>query len=284
MGSFTGNLVCTLTLNVSTCVGGQACGFFSQEIVQSHAHVGWNQELWLLFILLCAYSLLSTAFLPQPFLFISLLPLPLSPPPFFPSPLPSLLIFSSFLSLPFPHSSPVLFPSPPSRSFPSPPPSFLLFSSLSSPPFTILLPPLFPFSSSFFSLCPSPSLTPTTNQNVGYQTSLNRQRGRPVAWGFWLANTYVEILLPPLYKHTTVELYYTTKLMKGTEVPNPRCRSACDCTCVLTRKSITVSWLSQACHAHCFVPAHAIWCKVQVSDALSQAISHYLILLLPYVS
>ena len=23
--------------------------------------------------------------------------------------------------------------------------------------------------------------------------------------------------------------------MKGTEVPNPRCSSACDCTCVLTR-------------------------------------------------
>ena len=24
-------------------------------------------------------------------------------------------------------------------------------------------------------------------------------------------------------------------LMKGTEVPNPRCSSVCDCTCVLTR-------------------------------------------------
>ena len=32
-----------------------------------------------------------------------------------------------------------------------------------------------------------------------------------------------------------------TGKIKGTEVPNPRRSSACDCTCVLTRKSMTVS-------------------------------------------
>lgn len=28
-------------------------------------------------------------------------------------------------------------------------------------------------------------------RNVGRQTSANRQSGRPVAWGYWLANTLV---------------------------------------------------------------------------------------------
>ena len=58
--------------------------------------------------------------------------------------------------------------------------------------------------------------------------------------------------------------------MKATEVPNPRCSSACDCTCVLTRNQ-SLSRDSHACHAHCFVPAQ---CKVRsrVSDALSQAL------------
>ena len=31
------------------------------------------------------------------------------------------------------------------------------------------------------------------------------------------------------------QLWSNTKIMKGTEVPNPRRSSACDCTCVLTR-------------------------------------------------
>ena len=31
----------------------------------------------------------------------------------------------------------------------------------------------------------------TKARNVGRQTSINRQSGRPVAWGYWLANTYV---------------------------------------------------------------------------------------------
>ena len=81
-------------------------------------------------------------------------------------------------------------------------------------PFSLLSPPLLlpPHSLSLFFLffflplplssppsVPPPSLTPTTIQSVGKQTSLNRQSGRPVAWGFWLANTYVEILLRPLY-------------------------------------------------------------------------------------
>ena len=44
--------------------------------------------------------------------------------------------------------------------------------------------------------------------------------------------------------------------MKGTEVPNPRRSSACDRTCVLTRNR-SLSRDSHACHAHCFVPAHA---------------------------
>ena len=30
-------------------------------------------------------------------------------------------------------------------------------------------------------------------------------------------------------------IIYLQFAMKGTEVPNPRCSSACDCTCVLTR-------------------------------------------------
>ena len=47
--------------------------------------------------------------------------------------------------------------------------------------------------------------------------------------------------------------------MKGTEVPNPRRSSACDCTCVLTR-SITVLWLSHTCHAHSvlFLPVQSL--------------------------
>ena len=55
--------------------------------------------------------------------------------------------------------------------------------------------------------------------------------------------------------------------LKGTEVPNPQRSSACNCTCVLTRKSITVSCLP--CTLFCSCP-----CKVhsQVSDALSQAL------------
>ena len=54
--------------------------------------------------------------------------------------------------------------------------------------------------------------------------------------------------------------------MKGTEVPNPRRSSACDCTCVLTRIDhclVTLSCLPCAC-----------LCKVcsRISDALSQAL------------
>ena len=54
--------------------------------------------------------------------------------------------------------------------------------------------------------------------------------------------------------------------MKGTEVPNPRRSSACDCTCVLTRidhRLVTLSCLPCAC-----------LCKVcsQISDTLSQAL------------
>ena len=41
--------------------------------------------------------------------------------------------------------------------------------------------------------------------------------------------------------------------MKGTEVPNPRRISACDCTCVLTRLSCDSCLLC----AFCFVPAYA---------------------------
>ena len=36
-------------------------------------------------------------------------------------------------------------------------------------------------------------------RNVGRQTSLNRQSGRPVAWGFWLANTLVTSDLSAAY-------------------------------------------------------------------------------------
>ena len=46
--------------------------------------------------------------------------------------------------------------------------------------------------------------------------------------------------------------------ISNAKVPNPRHSGACHCTCVrvLTRNR-SVSWLSHACHAHCFVPAHA---------------------------
>ena len=30
-------------------------------------------------------------------------------------------------------------------------------------------------------------------RNVGRQTSLNRQSGRPAAWGYWLANALVTV-------------------------------------------------------------------------------------------
>ena len=38
--------------------------------------------------------------------------------------------------------------------------------------------------------------------------------------------------------------------VKGTEVPNLRRSSACDCTWCIDLKSITVSWLFHACHVH----------------------------------
>ena len=62
-----------------------------------------------------------------------------------------------------------------------------------------------------------------------------------------------------------------TKTMKGTEVPNPRRSSACDCTCVLTRnRSLSRDSLMLAmCILFCSCP-----CKVrsQVSDTLSQSL------------
>ena len=45
--------------------------------------------------------------------------------------------------------------------------------------------------------------------------------------------------------------------MKGTEVPNPQCSSACDCTCVLTRIDHCLVTLSCLPCAFCFVPAYA---------------------------
>ena len=58
------------------------------------------------------------------------------------------------------------------------------------------------------------------------------------------------------FGHFTASLLPTGETMKGTEVPNPRRSSACDRTCVLTRNR-SLSRDSHACHAHCFVPAHA---------------------------
>ena len=56
--------------------------------------------------------------------------------------------------------------------------------------------------------------------------------------------------------------------MKGTEVPNPRRISACDCTCVLTRLSRDFLMLAM-CILFC-----SCLCKVhsRISDALSQAL------------
>ena len=46
-------------------------------------------------------------------------------------------------------------------------------------------------------------------------------------------------------------------IMKGTEVPNPRRTSACDCTCVLSRnRSLSGDCLMLAMRI-VFVPAHA---------------------------
>ena len=116
------------------------------------------------------------------------------PPP--PSSLSLSLILHVSSSLPLPHAhSPLLLPTSPfSLLFlllPSPSSSPLFFLSLLFSPSPLLISPSH--------LLPPPSLTLSTIQSVGKQTSLNRQSGRPVAWGFWLANTYVGILLPPLY-------------------------------------------------------------------------------------
>ena len=89
----------------------------------------------------------------------------------------------------FPFSSATLLSSFPPPSLLLPPHSLSLFFLFFFLPLPLSSPPS----------VPPPSLTPTTTQSVGKQTSLNRQSGRPVAWGFWLANTYVEILLRPLY-------------------------------------------------------------------------------------
>ena len=61
-------------------------------------------------------------------------------------------------------------------------------------------------------------------------------------------------------------------LMKGTEVPNPRRSSACDCTCVLTRnRSLSRDYPMLAMR---IVFNGSCPCKVRsrVSDALSQAL------------
>ena len=133
----------------------------------------------------------SLLLLPSPIPSLSLPSLLLPPPPSLSYPLPPALSNPSFP--PFPPSSSLLLPPP---FFTSPPPlspalSFSACSSLSPLP----LLPLPPFPPLFLSLL---SLTPSNTQGVGYQTSLNRQSGRPVAWGFWLANTYVGILQTPL--------------------------------------------------------------------------------------
>ena len=47
------------------------------------------------------------------------------------------------------------------------------------------------------------------------------------------------------------------KGMKGTEVSNPRCSSACDCTCVLIRNRTQSRDSLMLSIAFCFVPAHA---------------------------
>ena len=55
-----------------------------------------------------------------------------------------------------------------------------------------------------------------------------------------------------------------TNVMKGTEVPNPRRNSACDCTCVLTRiDHCLMTFSCLPCTLFCS-------CLCKVSDALSQ--------------
>ena len=65
-----------------------------------------------------------------------------------------------------------------------------------------------------------------------------------------------------------VVFHNITYLMKGTEVPNPRRISACDCTCVLTRlsrHSLMLAMRILFCSCLCKV-------RSRVSDALSQAL------------
>ena len=52
---------------------------------------------------------------------------------------------------------------------------------------------------------------------------------------FFFFSFYVVLL--DMYMYSSIAKLYKkgTKLMKGTEVPNPRRSSACDCSCVLTR-------------------------------------------------
>ena len=63
------------------------------------------------------------------------------------------------------------------------------------------------------------------------------------------------------FRGLCVDCIYKSKkllvIMKGTEVPNLRRSSACDCTCVLTRIDYCLVVLSCLPCAFCFVPAYA---------------------------
>ena len=71
--------------------------------------------------------------------------------------------------------------------------------------------------------------------------------------------TYKEVLHcmdATLSLYTANQKEYLQVQMKGTEVPNPRHSSACDCTCVLARIDHCLMTLSCLPCTFCFVPAY----------------------------
>ena len=54
-------------------------------------------------------------------------------------------------------------------------------------------------------------------RSVGRQTSINRQSGRPTAWGYWLANTSVTVFLTRWFFLKLVKLFFTKNVSESTQ-------------------------------------------------------------------
>ena len=54
-------------------------------------------------------------------------------------------------------------------------------------------------------------------RSVGRQTSINKQSGRPAAWGYWLANTSVTVFLALCFFLKLVKLFFRQNVSESTQ-------------------------------------------------------------------